>query len=183
MERRAPTLQCSRRHPLPPASHWWPPRKRQSAAAPILARVTGTPLSPEEASRPLFTSSTGRTGFIHGATLTPRWGTVPQLIFAGGRGAADRRRRTRIHRRNGVLAECEYRPRRLADAAAEQMKALAFSSAYRGFGTEPAIKLAARLAELAPGELEVTYFRRQAAPKPTTPPQDRAPLLDAAGRA
>jgi adenosylmethionine-8-amino-7-oxononanoate aminotransferase len=38
------------------------------------------------------------------------------------------------------------------------MKALAFSSAYGGFGTAPAIELAARLAELAPGELEVTYF-------------------------
>jgi putrescine aminotransferase len=46
----------------------------------------------------------------------------------------------------------------LADAAAEQMRALAFSSAYGGFSTAPAIKLAAKLAELAPGDLEVTYF-------------------------
>ena len=46
----------------------------------------------------------------------------------------------------------------LAEAAAEQMKTLAFSSAYGGFGHQPAIKLAAKLAELAPGELEVTYF-------------------------
>lgn len=46
----------------------------------------------------------------------------------------------------------------LADAAAEQMKALAFSSAYGAFGTPPAIKLAAKLAEIAPGDLEVTYF-------------------------
>jgi putrescine aminotransferase len=46
----------------------------------------------------------------------------------------------------------------LADAAAEQMRTLAFSSAYGGFGTRPAILLAARLAELAPGDLEVTYF-------------------------
>src|SRR5439155_185 len=46
----------------------------------------------------------------------------------------------------------------LADAAAEQMKALAFSSSYDGFGTAPAIQLAAKLAELAPGDLEVTYF-------------------------
>ncbi len=46
----------------------------------------------------------------------------------------------------------------LADAAAEQMKTLAFSSAYGGFGTAPAIQLATKLAELAPGDLEVTYF-------------------------
>src|ERR1700694_1956390 len=38
------------------------------------------------------------------------------------------------------------------------MKALAFSSAYGGFSTAPAIELAAKLAQLAPGDLEVTYF-------------------------
>jgi putrescine aminotransferase len=46
----------------------------------------------------------------------------------------------------------------LADAAADQMRTLAFSSAYGGFSTKPAIQLAAKLAELAPGDLEVTYF-------------------------
>src|SRR5260370_21447608 len=46
----------------------------------------------------------------------------------------------------------------LANAAADQMKVLAFSSAYGGFGTAPAVELAAKLSELAPGELEVTYF-------------------------
>src|SRR5439155_2542615 len=38
------------------------------------------------------------------------------------------------------------------------MKELAFSSAYGGFSRAPAIKLAAKLAEIAPGELEVTFF-------------------------
>src|SRR5437016_8413607 len=46
----------------------------------------------------------------------------------------------------------------LAEVAAEQMKELAFSSAYGGFSTAPAIKLAAKLAEIAPGDLEVTFF-------------------------
>jgi putrescine aminotransferase len=46
----------------------------------------------------------------------------------------------------------------LADAAAEQMRELAFSSAYGGFSSVPAINLAAKLAEIAPGELEVTFF-------------------------
>src|ERR1700730_4640653 len=38
------------------------------------------------------------------------------------------------------------------------MQTLAFRTAYGGCGTAPAIKLAAKLAELAPGELDVTYF-------------------------
>jgi len=46
----------------------------------------------------------------------------------------------------------------LADAASTQMRSLAFSSAYGGFSTKPAIELASKLAELAPGDLEVTYF-------------------------
>ena len=46
----------------------------------------------------------------------------------------------------------------LAEAAATQMRSLAFSSAYGGFSTKPAIELASKLAELAPGDLEVTYF-------------------------
>src|SRR5258708_12773195 len=46
----------------------------------------------------------------------------------------------------------------LADAAADQMKRLAFSSAYGGFSTAPGIELATKLAELAPGDLEVTFF-------------------------
>jgi putrescine aminotransferase len=46
----------------------------------------------------------------------------------------------------------------LAEAAAEQMRELAFSSAYGGFGHAPGAQLAAKLAELAPGDLGVTYF-------------------------
>src|SRR5213082_1687093 len=46
----------------------------------------------------------------------------------------------------------------LADSAAAQMRDLAFHSAYNGFGHAPGIRLAARLAELAPGDLEVTFF-------------------------
>ena len=38
------------------------------------------------------------------------------------------------------------------------MTTLAFSSGYGGFGSKPAIELAAKLAEIAPGDLDVTFF-------------------------
>ena len=145
--------------PLPPARRWGPRRKTQAAAAPILARVTRTPLSPEESSR-LY--ELDRTHWLHPqGDLDAPVGTVPQLIFASGSGAT----LTDVDGREYIDGMASlwnvnigHGRTELADAAAEQMKALAFSSAYGGFGTEPAIKLAARLAELAPGELEVTYF-------------------------
>ena len=48
--------------------------------------------------------------------------------------------------------------RELADAAAEQMARLAFATAYIGSTNEPAIRLAARLANLAPGDLNTVFF-------------------------
>src|SRR5438552_6711846 len=88
-------------------------------------------------------------------------GTIPQLIMVSGHGAT----LTDIEGREYIDGMASlwnvnvgYGRTVLADAAAEQMKALAFSSAYGGFGTAPAIQLATKLAELAPGDLEVTYF-------------------------
>lgn len=46
----------------------------------------------------------------------------------------------------------------LAEAAAEQMRALAFASGYAGCSNLPAIQLADRLADLAPGTLKATFF-------------------------
>jgi putrescine aminotransferase len=46
----------------------------------------------------------------------------------------------------------------LADAAAEQMRALAFASNYTGSANIPAIRLAARLAEVAYPSLNAVYF-------------------------
>src|SRR5207244_6694646 len=88
-------------------------------------------------------------------------GTVPHLIMASGRGAtmSDVAGREYI---DGLASlwnvNLGHGRAVLAEAAAEQMKELAFSSAYGGFSTAPAIKLAAKLAEIAPGELEVTFF-------------------------
>src|SRR5438034_2367696 len=115
--------------------------------------------SAEEASR---LSELDRTHWLHpqGDLAAPP-GTIPQLIIVSGQGAT----LTDIEGREYVDGMASlwnvnvgYGREVLAAAAAEQMRALAFSSAYGGFGTEPAIRLAARLAELAPGDLEVTYF-------------------------
>jgi putrescine aminotransferase len=88
-------------------------------------------------------------------------GTIPHLIFASGHGATltDVEGREYI---DGMASlwnvNVGYGRAELADAAAAQMKTLAFSSAYGGFGAAPSVELAARLAELAPGDLEVTFF-------------------------
>ena len=103
-----------------------------------------------------------RTHWLHPqGDLDAPAGSVPQLILAGGRGAT----LTDIDGRDYIDGMASlwnvnvgYGRTVLADAAAEQMKALAFSSAYGGFGTAPAIQLATKLAELAPGDLEVTFF-------------------------
>ncbi|MBV7395602.1 aminotransferase class III-fold pyridoxal phosphate-dependent enzyme [Mameliella sediminis] len=44
------------------------------------------------------------------------------------------------------------------EAAAEQMKRLPYATGYFHFGSEPAIELAAKLAELAPGDLDHAFF-------------------------
>jgi adenosylmethionine-8-amino-7-oxononanoate aminotransferase len=48
--------------------------------------------------------------------------------------------------------------RELAAAAATQMERLAFMNAYVGLTNQPAIELAARLANLAPGDLNTVFF-------------------------
>src|SRR5437870_4474671 len=115
--------------------------------------------SAEEASR---LSELDRTHWLHpqGDLAAPS-GTIPQLIIVSGQGAT----LTDIEGREYVDGMASlwnvnvgYGREELAAAAAEQMKTLAFSSAYGGFGTAPAIRLAAKLADLAPGDLGVTYF-------------------------
>jgi len=46
----------------------------------------------------------------------------------------------------------------LADAAAQQMRQLAFANTYSGFGNPPALELAARLEELAYSGLKASFF-------------------------
>ena len=115
--------------------------------------------SAEEASR-LY--ELDRTHWLHPqGDLDAPPGTIPQLMFASGAGAT----LTDVEGREYVDGMASlwnvnvgYGRADLAEAAATQMKSLAFSSAYGGFSTKPAIELAAKLAELAPGDLDVTYF-------------------------
>ena len=121
--------------------------------------MSGEAFSADEASR---LHELDRTHWLHPqGDLDAPAGTLPQLIFTSGQGAT----LTDVEGREYIDAMASlwnvnvgYGRHELADAAAEQMKSLAFSSAYGGFGNAPAIRLAARLAELAPGDLEVTYF-------------------------
>ena len=46
----------------------------------------------------------------------------------------------------------------LAEAAARQMRTLAFSNSYTGFANLPSIELATKLASLAPGDLNAVFF-------------------------
>lgn len=103
-----------------------------------------------------------RTHWLHplGDLAAPP-GSIPQLLFTRGEGATlqDASGRNYIDAMASLWnVNVGYGRERLAAAAAEQMRTLAFSSAYGGFGHEPGIRLAARLAELAPGNLEATFF-------------------------
>lgn len=51
-----------------------------------------------------------------------------------------------------------YGHQSIVDAAAEQMQRLPYATGYFHFGSEPAIRLAAELAELAPGDLNHVFF-------------------------
>lgn len=88
-------------------------------------------------------------------------GAAPQLMFSHGKGATltDVHGRTYIDMMASLWnVNVGYGREVLAEAAANQMRRLAFSSGYGGFGHEPGIRLATKLAELAPGDLAVTFF-------------------------
>ena len=51
-----------------------------------------------------------------------------------------------------------YGQKTLIDAAYKQLQELPYATGYFGLGSEPAIRLAARLAEKAPGDLNHVYF-------------------------
>src|SRR5438445_13424456 len=101
-------------------------------------------------------SELDRTHWLHpqGDLAAPS-GTIPQLIMVIGRGAT----LTDIEGREYIDGMASlwnvnvgYGRSVLADAAAEQMKALAFRSAYGGLRTAPAIQLGPKPACVAPGD-------------------------------
>jgi len=116
-------------------------------------------MRPDEASR---LEELDRTHWLHPqGDLGAAAGTIPQVIFERGSGSTlfDVHGREYLDLMAGLWnVNVGYGRPELAEAAAEQMRGLAYTSAYGGSGTPPAILLAAKLAELAPGDLSVTYF-------------------------
>ncbi|WP_042355521.1 aspartate aminotransferase family protein [Bacillus rubiinfantis] len=51
-----------------------------------------------------------------------------------------------------------YGRKELAEAAREQMEKLAFTNSFSSFSNEPAIRLAAKLAQITPGDLNAVFF-------------------------
>jgi putrescine aminotransferase len=123
----------------------------------MTARVEA--IDPDQASR-LYEQD--QTHWLHPqGDLNATPGSMPKLLFASGDGTTltDIEGRTYI---DGLASlwnvNVGHGRRELAEVAAEQMGRLAFSSAYGGFGHAPGAELAARLAELAPGDLDATFF-------------------------
>jgi putrescine---pyruvate transaminase len=87
--------------------------------------------------------------------------SIRQRVFESGQGVTlvDVEGRTYIDAMAGLWnVNVGYGRQVLAQAAADQMTSLAYTSGYNASGNVPAINLAARLAELAPGDLNVTFF-------------------------
>jgi putrescine aminotransferase len=118
-----------------------------------------TATDPTEASR---LHELDETHWLHpqGNMGTPP-GMAATLMFGRGRGSTlfDVEGRPFLDAMAGLWnVNVGYGRTELAEAAAEQMRELPFASAYGSFGHAPGALLAARLAELAPGDLGVTYF-------------------------
>src|SRR5260370_1948175 len=85
MERRAPALKGSRRHPPCRRRAAGGARSTDNPAPPILARVGGKALSADQSSR---LHELDRTHWLHPqGDLDAPLGTIPQLIFTSGTGA------------------------------------------------------------------------------------------------
>ncbi len=126
-----------------------------------LPNVEAKPIAtdPTEASR---LAELDRTHWLHPqGDLDAPQGTTPQLMFSRGRSSTlfDLEGRPFLDAMAGLWnVNVGYGRNELAEAAAEQMRELPFSSAYGAFGHAPGVLLAARLADLAPGSLGVTFF-------------------------
>ena len=103
-----------------------------------------------------------RTHWLHPqADLGGPAGSAPRLVFESAAGVTvrDVQGREYIDALSGLWnVNIGWGRAELAEAAAEQMRKLSFESAYGGFSHRPGIALAERLAQLTPGDLEVTFF-------------------------
>lgn len=84
---------------------------------------------------------------------------VRLLASAKGATVTDADGRTLIDGFAGLwCVNAGYGQESVVEAATQQMRVLPYATAYFSLGAEPAIRLAARLAELAPGDLDHVYF-------------------------
>lgn len=84
---------------------------------------------------------------------------VTVLQSADGVYVTDAEGRTLLDAFSGLwCVNTGYGRQSIVDAAAEQMARLPYATGYFHFGAEPTIRLAARLAELTPGDLNHVFF-------------------------
>lgn len=100
--------------------------------------------------------------FIHPtSSLTEQQENGPRIIFKEGQGIylKDMNGNRYIDGMSSLWnVNVGHGRTELADVAKEQMTRLAFSSCFSTFSHEPAIRLAAKIASLAPGNLQAVFF-------------------------
>lgn len=101
--------------------------------------------------------------FIHPATHLKQFAEEgPGVIFSNGKGIYTTNLIDGKEYIDGMSmlwnVNVGHGQQELVDAAVEQMEKIAYSSSFKGFSNEPAIRLAAKLASLAPGDLNSVFY-------------------------
>ena len=101
--------------------------------------------------------------FIHPSTKPKELASQgPSIIFSSGKGIYVTNEINEKEYIDGMSmlwnVNVGHGQQELVEAGKEQMEKIAYSSAFKGFSNEPAIRLAAKLAELAPGDLNAVFF-------------------------
>lgn len=100
--------------------------------------------------------------FIHPTTsISQQQANGPAFIFTEGKGIylTDVKGKTVIDGMSSLWnVNAGHGREELGEAAKQQMSKLAFTSSFSTYSNEPAIRLAAKLASLAPGNLNAVFF-------------------------
>jgi putrescine---pyruvate transaminase len=103
-----------------------------------------------------------KTHFLHPTTsIKQQQDTGPSFIFKEGRGIylEDVKGNIVVDGMSSLWnVNVGHGRTELGEVAKQQMTKLAYSSCFATFSNEPAIRLAAKLAEMAPGNLKATFF-------------------------
>lgn len=100
--------------------------------------------------------------FLHPTTsIKQQQDNGPEFIFTEGKGVRlyDLKGRSAIDGLSSLWnVNIGHGRKEIAQTAYDQMKTLGYSSCFATYSNEPAIQLAAKLAEIAPGNLTATFF-------------------------